>query len=293
MKPQAVQKSKRPNPRLDLGERPRPHTASLEPSPFQNADPSLSAKGGTSVSAQTLTPCSRRGLVLRALGFLSVRLRGSEQQADSTPASATVANTIATLLEVECAAVLLFSKPSPQRIREFVFAQENETFSYPDVGAPRAQAPSGYVVDHNRVQLGNGPDTFERAKRGINTWKMFDIPWLALCWPDSPIEAGTTVAVLVSHLRFWSLNGCRIVYVMQERHATETYGFAYGTLRQHGEMGEERFTVEFNHTDQSVWYDIYAFSRPHLLPRLVYPFTRTLQKRFARDSLQAMLRAAS
>jgi uncharacterized protein (UPF0548 family) len=80
---------------------------------------------------------------------------------------------------------------------------------------------------------------------------------------------------------------------MQERNATETYIFAYGTLRQHGEMGEERFTVELNHTDQSVWYDIYAFSRPHLLPRLVYPFTRPLQKRFARDSLQAMLRAAS
>ena len=189
--------------------------------------------------------------------------------------------------------MLLFSKPSPQRIREFVFAQEKETFSYPDVGASRVQAPSGYAVDHNRVQLGKGPDTFERAKRALDAWKMFDIPWLELCWPDSPIEAKTTVAILVWHFKFWSLNACRIVYVMQERHATETYGFAYGTLRQHGEMGEERFTVEFNHTDQSVWYDIYAFSRPHLLPRLVYPFTRTLQKRFARDSLQAMLRAAS
>jgi len=293
MKPQAVQKSKRPNPRLDLSERLRSRTANPEPSPFQNADPSLSAKGGASVSARTLALCNRRGLVLRALGFLSVRLRGSEQQSDSTPAGGTLANTIATLLEVECAAMLLFSKPSPQRIREFVFAQEKETFSYPDVGASRVEAPGGYTVDHNRVQLGKGADTFERAKHALNAWKMFDIPWLELCWPDSPIEAGTTVAVLVSHLTFWSLNACRIVYAMQERNATETYGFAYGTLRQHGEMGEERFTVEFNHTDQSVWYDIYAFSRPHLLPRLVYPFTRTLQKRFARDSLQAMLRAAS
>src|ERR1700747_438591 len=47
---------------------------------------SNSAKGGTSVSARTLVPCrNRRGLVLRALGFLSVRLRGSEKQDDSTP----------------------------------------------------------------------------------------------------------------------------------------------------------------------------------------------------------------
>jgi hypothetical protein len=124
--------------------------------------------------------------------------------------------------------MLLFSKPSPQRIREFVFSQEKETFSYPDVGASRVQAPSGYAVDHNRVQLGKGADTFERAKRAVNTWKMFDIPWLELCWPDSLIEAGTTVAILVWHLKFWSLNACRIVYVMQERNATETYGFAYG-----------------------------------------------------------------
>src|ERR1700723_1693331 len=84
MKPQAVQKSKRPNPRLDLSERLRSPTANPEPSPFQNADPSLSAKGGASVSARTLALCNRRGLVLRALGFLSVRLRGSEQQSDST-----------------------------------------------------------------------------------------------------------------------------------------------------------------------------------------------------------------
>lgn len=81
--------------------------------------------------------------------------------------------------------------------------------------------------------------------------------------------------------------------MIQEGHATEIYGFAYGTLNDHGETGEERFTVEFNPMDQSVWYDICAFSRPQLLPRLVYPFTRSLQKRLARDSLQAMLRAVS
>src|SRR5215469_8436580 len=134
--------------------------------------------------------------------------------------------------------VLLFSKPSPQRLRESLLSQEKGTFSYREVGASRVQAPSGYTVDHNRVQLGKGADCFKRAK-------MFDISWLELCWPNSPIEAGTTVAVLVSHLKFWSLNACRIVCVIQEGHATEIYGFAYGTLNDHGETGEERFTVEF------------------------------------------------
>ena len=66
------------------------------------------------------------------------------------------------------------------------------------------------------------------------------------------------------------------------------FGFAYGTLPDHVERGEERFTIEWQ-ADDSVWYDIYAFSRPkHPLARLGFPVTRMLQKRFARDSLAVM-----
>src|ERR1700677_393327 len=83
----------------------------------------------------------------------------------------------------------------------------------------------------------------------------------------------------------------RIVYVVEDDAAPERYGFAYGTLPDHAEIGEERFTVEFNPDDQTVWYDIYAFSRPRMLTRLAYPLSRGLQKRFARNSLEAMRQA--
>jgi len=117
------------------------------------------------------------------------------------------------------------------------------------------------------------------------------MPWLELCWPDAPIEPGSTVAIVVSHFGFWSLNASRIVYVIDERNSIQRFGFAYGTLPQHGEVGEERFTVEFHPADGSVWYDLYAFSRPSAPARLAYPFTRPLQKRFGRDSKAAMRRA--
>jgi uncharacterized protein (UPF0548 family) len=120
---------------------------------------------------------------------------------------------------------------------------------------------------------------------------MFEMSWLELCWPNVPIVAGSTVAVVVHHLGFWSLHACRIVYTIEERGAVERYGFAYGTLSDHAEMGEERFTVEFQTSDETVWYDIYAFSRPRPLARLAYPFTRALQERFASDSKKAMHRA--
>jgi uncharacterized protein (UPF0548 family) len=187
--------------------------------------------------------------------------------------------------------MLCWSKPSVAAINAFISAQQKESFSYAEVGSSRQQAPSGYTVDHNRIQLGEGVDTFERAKSAIRQWKMFEFPWIQLCWPDRPIEPGTAAAVLVSHFGFWSMNACRIVYVVDEHGSAERYGFAYGTLSDHAEMGEERFTVEFNRNDQSVWYDIYAFSRPHTLARVTYPLSRGLQKRFAKDSLDAMQKA--
>ena len=171
------------------------------------------------------------------------------------------------------------AKPSRDVIRAFLSAQSAQPFSYPEVGCSREQAPSGYVVDCNRIKLGQGLESFERAKNAMKQWKMFDIPWITLCWPDTPIGAGVTLAVLVSHLGFWSLNACRIVYVIEEHAASKRCGFAYGTLRQHAEVGEERFTVE------------YALSRPRTLPRLGYPYTRALQKRFARDSKISMQRS--
>jgi uncharacterized protein (UPF0548 family) len=182
------------------------------------------------------------------------------------------------------------SKPDRSLIAAFIAAQHNQPFSYPEVGRSRQQAPSGYVADHNRIRLGQGADIFEKAKLAVRNWKMFDMPWVELCWPDTPIGPDANVAVVISHLGFWSMNACRIVYVIDEHGSSQKYGFAYGTLLNHGERGEERFTVELD-SDQTVWYDLYAFSRPSTLARLAYPFIRTLQKRFATDSKAAMQKA--
>jgi uncharacterized protein (UPF0548 family) len=183
--------------------------------------------------------------------------------------------------------MLSLSKPSRQSITTFLAAQESEPFSYPEVECTRKGRPDGYNADHNRVLLGHGLEVYEKARQGIRQWKMFEMGWLELCWPNAPIEAGTTVAVAISHFGFWSVNPSRVVYV--ENTTPERYGFAYGTLPEHQEIGEERFAVEFDAADESVWYDLYAISRPGALARLGCPFARALQKRFARDSLRAML----
>jgi uncharacterized protein (UPF0548 family) len=97
----------------------------------------------------------------------------------------------------------------------------------------------------------------------------------------------------VRHFGFYSLNACRIVYVVDEKGPLTRFGFAYGTLAEHAESGEERFMVEWNRDQDRVWYDILAFSRPKkILARLGYPLSRLLQRQFARASKAAMLQAA-
>lgn len=193
--------------------------------------------------------------------------------------------------------MFLFEEPSPQRISRFLDAQRAAPFSYDEVGATReaAKTPAGYAADHNRVKLGRGRDTFERAVVALYSWKMFDVGWARLVPADASVEVGTTVAVLAKHYGFHSLNPCRISYTIEDDEGgLVKRGFAYGTLSGHGERGEERFTVEWRREDDSVHYDLYAFSRPnHLLAWLGYPLARRLQHRFARDSLQAMVHATN
>jgi uncharacterized protein (UPF0548 family) len=123
---------------------------------------------------------------------------------------------------------------------------------------------------------------------------MFSMPWVTLHWPSAPIRVGTDVAVSIHHFGCYSLNACRIVYVVDEEVPIKRFGFAYGTLAEHAESGEERFTIEWNRDDDMVWYDILAFSRPRqMLARLGYPLSRLLQNKFAEGSKAAMLKAVS
>jgi uncharacterized protein (UPF0548 family) len=133
--------------------------------------------------------------------------------------------------------MFLIHRPSERRIREVLASQYGAGFSYPEVGATRVRTqvgypmghPMGYQVHHERFKLGSGSVVFEQARQAVQGWRMFDMGWLQLCWPDAPIAPGSTVGVLARHLGFWSLHAARIVYVIDE---LRKFGFAYGTLAE-------------------------------------------------------------
>jgi uncharacterized protein (UPF0548 family) len=124
---------------------------------------------------------------------------------------------------------------------------------------------------------------------------MFDLDWIDLLWPEAPIVQGTTVGVVAHLPGIHVVNACRIIYVIDEEVDDVSYfGFAYGTLPGHIERGEERFLIEWHQGDDTVWYDILAFSQPnHWLVQLGHPVARFYQRRFARTSLRRMQAAVA
>ncbi len=185
-----------------------------------------------------------------------------------------------------------FHKPGTTKVDVFLTRQTTEAYSYTEVGASQQSPPRGYTVDHHRECLGTGQATFLAGCAALRRWQMFNLGWVSVQPPHTPIAEGQVVAVLAHVFGCWFLNACRIVYIREEEGPIETFGFAYGTLHDHMARGEERFTIEWNHADDCVWYDLFAFSKPrHILFRLGYPIARRVQRRFARDSLAAMMQA--
>lgn len=191
--------------------------------------------------------------------------------------------------------MFLLREPSQAQINQFIFKHTALPFPYGEVGATNQETPAGYNLDHHRIELGQGRGTFERACAALRNWQMFAFDWVKLHPRNAPIVPTTTVAVLIQHFGFCSLNPCRIVYTIDETTAaSQRFGFAYGTLPGQAERGEERFLIEWQHADDRVWYDLLAFSRPaRWLAVLGYPLTRLLQRRFAKASMRAMFAAVN
>ena len=187
--------------------------------------------------------------------------------------------------------MFLARRPSQREVEEFIARSRDLSLSYSPIGIAK-ESPDGFKVDEASGVIGHGQQAFERAKLALAEWRHFDFSWVDLLPRGAPIEPGSLVAVLVHHLGFWSLNGCRVVYTLGDRLTGPSFGFAYGTSTNHAEVGEEIFEVSLVPDSEEVIYRIRAVSKPRAtLARIGYPFTRVLQARFRRDSIEAMREA--
>ena len=187
--------------------------------------------------------------------------------------------------------MFLAQRPSAAALERFLEASRDRPLSYRPVGIVR-KTPLKGRLDEQVVAIGHGDDDLQRARVALAAWKQFDLGWVEIFPKAAPVEVGTVVAVLVRHFGFWSLNGCRIVYLASSPQNEGHFGFAYGTLTNHAESGEELFEVFIDPRRGDVMYRIRAISWPQaMLARIGHPLARMLQSRFRNDSAAAMRRA--
>ena len=186
--------------------------------------------------------------------------------------------------------MFLARRPSRDTIDRFLLDSQDLRLSYGPIGIVRAGTPR-QGLDEALVAIGRGETDFARARAALMAWKQFDIGWVETFPPHAPVAVGTVVAVLIRHLGFWSLNGCRVLYSVGGLDGAR-FGFAYGTLTNHAESGEELFEVFIDPQTDAVMYRIRAASWPQAaLARIGQPIVRALQARFRRHSAAAMKRA--
>src|SRR5688572_14465351 len=161
-------------------------------------------------------------------------------------------------------------RPSAHDVERFISDSRDLPLAYEPIGLAR-EPRDGFSLDEHVTIVGHGEAAFVRATEALLEWRHFDLGWVELFPKRAPITSGTMVAVLIRHLGFWSLNGCRVVYQIGVP-GDRDFGFAYGTLTNHAESGEEIFQVSLRPDTGEVVYTVRAVSRPRArLAKLGYP----------------------
>jgi uncharacterized protein (UPF0548 family) len=132
--------------------------------------------------------------------------------------------------------MFLARRPTRNVIDRFIRESQDLPLSYGPIGIVRTRT-AGQDLDELTVAVGRGQADFRRARCALMAWKQFDIGWVETFPRQAPVAVGTVVAVLIRHLGFWSLNGCRVLYSVGSLNDIARFGFAYGTLTNHAESG--------------------------------------------------------
>ena len=107
-------------------------------------------------------------------------------------------------------------RPSALALEKILQEQAALVPTYPEVGLTRdgSYPAAGYKVHTVERCLGHGVETFERAVSAMRQWKNFAAGWVNL-YPAIPqIAEGTNLIVCAHHVVIWSVNVCRIIYVI-------------------------------------------------------------------------------
>ncbi|KAK8653130.1 hypothetical protein V6N13_127143 [Hibiscus sabdariffa] len=199
---------------------------------------------------------------------------------------------------------LSWARPSPEQQKSCI--NKSGTFNYDTkykgatakpvscIKEDKELSKDGYLINHARVLVGSGFETYEKGKTALQNWRHFGLDW-AFVDPKTPIRNGEKFCVCLKEFLPWVMMPLQVVYVKENtraktKKAAASFGFGSGTLHGHLLAGEERFSIELDENDQ-VWYEVLSFSKPaHFLSFIGYPYVQLRQKYFAHQSTNAVLK---
>jgi uncharacterized protein (UPF0548 family) len=180
--------------------------------------------------------------------------------------------------------VLTLHRPGPGALDALLDAENERELTYRHVGARFGKFPPGFRHDRYGELLGDGADVFARACDGLRRWEAHRAAGVTLTPAVPEMRAGTTLLVQTRVGPVHVVGGCRILHVVDE---PGRFGFVYGTLPSHPEVGEEAFTVVAR--DDGVHFEVMAVSRgSEPLVRMAAPLARAAQARIARGYLRGL-----
>ncbi|KIY99763.1 hypothetical protein MNEG_8198 [Monoraphidium neglectum] len=176
------------------------------------------------------------------------------------------------------------------RSRQVNHVDAGASVTAPDL--PPAVKDRGYMITTNRRKVGEGQKVYDAAVAAIQKWEQLQLGWNFTTKPA--VKTGTKICSATQTVIPWTVLPAQVVYSQDE--AADFGGgdkgrrFAVGLASLSGHLlaGEERFAVEL-HSDGSVWYDVFLFSRPNtLLAWASLPVIKLMQIRYVNDSISAL-----
>jgi uncharacterized protein (UPF0548 family) len=189
----------------------------------------------------------------------------------------------------------LLGPTSDDRLAAVLRAAGEREPAYGAVGATRTGGvPGGFRVGHLRADItADDPDgAFAAGVRALRGWEVHRGARAPVFPAGAALVEGETVVVTLRLLPpslVTMAAPCRVVYVTDE---PDRFGFGYGTLPGHPEVGEEAFHVV--RMSEGVRFEVDVFWKPvHPLVRLGGPVSRWVQAMMTRRYLAAFRRAVT
>jgi len=181
-------------------------------------------------------------------------------------------------------------RPSNAQLDALIARKAGLAVSYDFVGSTLHpdQWPGRTQYTKSR-DLGSGVEAFEAGVGGLRSWACHGGIDAEIYPADAPIEEGTTLLVILAVGPMRIIVPDRIVAVIDE---PDRFGFAYGTLPGHQEVGEESYLVE-RHGDGRVTATIAVDARAATkAARAIAPVVTVFQRAALKRYLAALAAAA-